>query len=147
MFLVNLPCAGVRDPIGEGILPSFCVCFSFSGKPVWLEGDWGRMIEQRCVCECRGAVHMMVGRLTRHAFPGLSDAGGCVQARCSVPRFVIIFLQGFRILNFLPCFSNYANILDSLKMITETMKYFFLEVYQPYLNVQDSPLTVPSQRL
>ena len=46
-----------------------------------------------------------------------------------------------------PNFSNYANILDSLKMITKPMKWLFLEVHQLYLNVQDSPYTAPSQRL
>ena len=65
---------------------------------------------------------MMDGRLIRYAFPRFSGADGCIQTKYSVPRFTIIFLQRFRITDFLPCFSNYANILDSLKMITEPMK-------------------------
>ena len=46
-----------------------------------------------------------------------------------------------------PNFSNYDNILDSLKTITEPMKWLFLEVHQLYLNVQDLPYTAPPQRL
>ena len=65
---------------------------------------------------------MMDGRLIRYAFPRFSGADGCIQTRYSVPRFMINFLQRFRITDFLPGFSNYANILDSLKMITEPMK-------------------------
>ena len=65
---------------------------------------------------------MMDGRLIRYAFPRFLDADGCIQTRYSVPRFMINFPQRFRITDLLPGFSNYANILDSLKMITEPMK-------------------------
>ena len=76
---------------------------------------------------------MMDGRLIRYAFPRFSGADGYIQTRYSVPRFMINFLQRFRITDFLPDFfelCQYPRLIEN-----------------DNLNVQDSPYTAPSQRL
>ena len=55
IFLDNLPCAGVRDPIREGILPEFlCLLLFFRQVDLawrWLkENDWAKVLVRTVQC-------------------------------------------------------------------------------------------------